>query len=88
MSTTDPVRLHLRPKRHLGRLRHRPRRDDLAGADDDKVRAPEVEVEVFRVVRLSDVKALPAPRVEKSSASSPQSPAAGVIYGIGPQGGS
>ncbi len=79
MSTTDPVRLHLRPKRHLGRLRHRPRRDDLAGADDDKVRAPEVEVEVFRVVKLSDIKAMPAPRVEKSAAAEVEAPAIGVI---------
>ncbi len=65
MSTPDPVRLHLRPKRHHSASRRRPRKDALAGADDGLVRAPELEVEVFRVVRLSDIKAKPSPRAEK-----------------------
>ncbi len=56
-------------KRSLGRLRRRPRPEDpLAGADDDKVRAAPIEEEVYlKVTRLSDIKAMPAPRVEKSA---------------------
>ncbi len=54
-------------KRSLGRLRRRPRPDALAGLDDDLVRAPEIEVEVFRITTLSDVLAMPSPRVEKSA---------------------
>ncbi len=60
-------------RRHSA-CRRRPRPDALAGADDAKVTAPEIDFEVFRVVTLSDVKVKtsvteiqPAPaRVERS----------------------
>ncbi len=67
-------------KRSLGRLRRHPRRDDLAGLDDARVTAPAVGQDLYiKVVRLSDIKAMPDPRFKKSAAPALQLGAIGVI---------